>query len=445
MSSTEYVATTTAAKEYPAHSRRSTLSGFIGTALEYYDFVIYGLAAATVFNTLFFPSINPTLGLLASFATYAVGFAVRPIGGLWLGALGDRIGRKKILVITIVLMGVSTFIIGLLPTYAQIGIWAPILLLTMRIFQGFGAGAELASASALLVESAPVERRGFIGSLLCIGTNTGTLIASTVWLAVSLLPQEQLLSWGWRLPFLASFLVAAWGLWMRRGVQESATFTEVAKKQEHKSLKQIYAGVFGQGRKAFLTCFGLRLGEGGTSIIYQVFLVGYIATLPNATKATGTMALVIASIFAYLSIPIIGKLIDRHGRRPVFMALAGFQTLFAFPGLYMINTGNQYLIILAFVLAFGTCVLGMYAIASSWMAEMFGSRYRLAGITASKEIGGLLGAGIAPFVCAALMSTFQAWWPIALYITVLAGISFVSACLAPETIGRDLVDERDAV
>lgn len=428
-----------------ATSHRSTLSGFLGTALEYYDFVIYGLAAATVFNTLFFSAAGPTLGLLASFATYAVGFAVRPIGGLLLGAIGDRLGRKYILVVTILLMGVSTFAIGLLPTYAQIGIWAPILLLALRMLQGFGAGAELASASTLLVESAPADKRGFIGSILCIGTNTGTLIASAVWLLVTLLPTEQLLSWGWRLPFLASFLVAMWGLWMRRSVEESPTFIEVAAKQERKTIRQIYSGVFGRGRKAFFTCFGLRFGEGGTSIVYQVFLVGYIGTLANSSKSTGTMALIIASLFAYLSIPLVGKLIDAYGRKPIYIALSGFQTLFAFPGLYMINTGSTPLIVIAFVLAFGTCVLGMYAIESAWMAEMFGSRHRLAGITAAKEIGGLLGAGIAPFICAALVSYFGTWWPIAVYIMVLAGVSFISACLAPETRTRDLVDDRDAL
>ncbi len=427
-----------------ATSHRSTLSGFLGTALEYYDFVIYGLAAATVFNTLFFPAANPTLGLLASFATYAVGFAVRPLGGLLLGAVGDRLGRKYILVVTIVLMGVSTFAIGLLPTYAQTGVWAPILLLVLRMLQGFGAGAELASASTLLVESAPTDKRGFIGSILCIGTNTGTLIASAVWLLVTLLPSEQLLSWGWRLPFLASFLVAMWGLWMRRGVEESPTFVEVAAKQERKTIREIYRGVFGRGRKAFLTCFGLRLGEGGTSVVYQVFLVGYIGTLSNSSKSIGTMALIVASIFAYLSIPVVGKLIDIYGRKPIYIVLSGFQALFAFPGVYMINTGSTPLIMIAFVLAFGTCVLGMYAIESAWMAEMFGSRHRLAGITASKEIGGLLGAGIAPFICAALVSYFNTWWPIAGYITVLAAISLISACLAPETRTRDLVDERDA-
>lgn len=424
---------------------RSTLAGTLGTALEYYDFVLYGLAAAIVFNQLFFPSVSPMVGLLASFATYAVGFAARPIGGLVLGAIGDRVGRKHVLVITIVLMGVASFAIGLLPTYEQIGIWAPVLLVLLRVLQGFGAGAELASASTLLVESAPAQRRGLFGALLCIGTNAGTLIASGVWLLVSTLPDEILFTWGWRIPFLASILIAAWGLWTRRNVDESETFEEVAERQRSLTIRQVYGGVFTTGRRAFLTCFGLRIGEGGTSIVYQVFLVGYIATLPGLSRGTGTMALMIASAVAFLTIPLIGHLTDRIGRRPVYRVLAGLQVVFAFPGLIMINSGNFALIIVAFVIAFTIAVLGMYTVESAWMAEMFGSRYRLAGITASKELGGLLGAGIAPFICAALTAWIGHWWPIALYVMLLALVSLISSLLAPETRGRDLVTEEDAI
>jgi len=440
---------TVAAEQPVAHGRtlvRSTLSGTFGTALEYYDFVIYGLAAATVFNALFFPEVSPTIGLLASFATYSVGFFARPVGGLILGALGDRIGRKAILVFTIVAMGLSTFAIGLLPTHAQIGIWAPLLLLLLRITQGFGAGAELASASTLLVESAPPPRRGLLGSLVCIGTNTGTLVASGVWLTVTMLPEDAFMSWGWRLPFLVSIGIAAWGLWIRRRVQESPTFTEVASEQQHKKFTEIYGGVITGGRKAFLSCFGLRIGEAGTSILYQVFLVGYIATLPGVDASTGTLAVVVASLVGYVTIPLVGYLIDKVGRRPVFRWLSGFQLAFAFPGIYLVNTGNTALILTAFILAFSTAVLGMYAIESAWMAEIFGSHHRLAGVTAAKELGGVLGGGIAPMVASALTAAFvDHWWPIAAYVALLAGVSFVSSLYAPETKGRNLLHRNDAI
>lgn len=424
---------------------KGTASSVIGTALEYYDFAIYGLAAATVFNQLFFPGSDPAVGLIASLATYAVGFAARPIGGLILGGLGDKIGRKYILYITILLMGISTFCIGLLPTYAHIGIWAPLLLVLLRVLQGFGAGAELASASTLLVESAPRTQRGFVGSFLSIGSNTGTLIASTVWLVVSLLPSEQLLSWGWRLPFLASFLVALWGLYIRRGVKESPAFSEVAERQSKATLKEIYSGVFGPGRGAFLRCLGLRIGEVGPSMIFQVFLIGYIANLPNATKTTGTLALVLASVFCYFTIPVVGKLCDRFGRRLVHMSLTGFLILFAIPAFAMVSTGNPVLITLSFMLGFSVSIMGMYVIESPWMAEMFGSRYRLAGVTASKEIGSLIGGAFAPFICAALVARYGSWWPVAIYVIVLAAISLISAFLSPETKERDLILDHDAV
>lgn len=424
---------------------KNAFSGFLGTALEYYDFVIYGLAAATVFNTLFFPDVSPAMGLLASFATYAIGFAVRPLGGIILGGLGDKIGRQKILVITIMMMGIATFLIGFLPDFQSIGIWAPILLVVLRVIQGFGAGAELSSASILLVESAPTHQRGFIGSLLCMGTNTGTLLASGVWLLVTLLPHEDLISWGWRIPFFLSFFVALYGLWLRRSVQESHTFTEISKKNKKKTIRSIYTDLLKKGRKTFFLCVGLRLGEAGPSAIWQVFLVGYIATVEGATKTTGTLALVFASILGFVTIPVVGKLIDHYGRKPMYIILSAIQALFAFPGLYMINTGNQYLIFIAFFVGLSIGVLGMYATASAWMAELFGSRYRLVGITAAKEVGGLLGSGIAPMVCASLITYFGSWKAVSVYIIVLALISFICACIAPRTKGRDLVHEHDAL
>jgi MHS family metabolite:H+ symporter-like MFS transporter len=417
----------------------------IGTALEYYDFAIYGLAAATVFNRIFFPASDPAVGLIASLAAYAVGFAVRPLGGLLLGGLGDRIGRKYILYITIFLMGISTFCIGLLPTYQTIGIYAPILLVFMRIVQGFGAGAELASGATLLVESAAVNKRGYIGGLLSIGSNTGTLIAATCWYFVSLMPEGPLLSWGWRLPFLASCIVTLWGLWIRRRMDESPTFMDVADRQAKATLQEIYRGVFGTGRRAFLACLGIRIGEVGPSMIIQVFLIGYIANLPNGSKATGTLALILASVACYLTIPVVGKLSDMFGRRLVHRSLTGVLILFAFPALYMVHTGNVVLIVIAFIVAFSIADMGMYVVENVWMAEMFGSRYRLGGVTGAKEIGGLIGGAFAPVICAALVVHFGSWWPVATYIVLLGLVAFVSGTLARETRERSLIDEADAL
>lgn len=426
---------------------KSAFSGFLGTALEYYDFVIYGLAAATVFNTLFFPEgTSPAIGLLASFATYAIGFAVRPIGGLILGGLGDKIGRQKVMVMTILMMGIATFFIGLLPSYHTIGYWAPVLLVLLRMIQGFGAGAEMSSASILLVETAPTKHRGFMGSLLCLGTNAGTLVASGVWLAVSLLPHDDLMSWGWRIPFFLSCVVALYGLWVRKDIKESHTFHAISKKHKKKTVMSIYKDLIKKGRKTLLLCLCLRIGDAGPSIIWQVFLVGYIASMNNIEdKTTGTTALIIASLIGFITIPLIGRLIDRIGRKPVYIALSGLQVLFAFPALYLINTGNKYYIFFAFFIGVSIAALGMFATSASWMAEMFGSRYRLVGITAAKEVGGLLGAGIAPMVCSGLLAYFGSWIAISVYFTVLSLFSFIAALIAPRTAGRNLVHEHDAV
>lgn len=424
---------------------RATLGGALGTTLEYYDYVIYGLATALVFNRLFYSELPTEIGFIAGFATYAVGFAVRPIGGLLLSAIGDRIGRKYIMVLTIVLMGASTFAIGLLPTYAQIGVWAPLLLVLCRMVQGFSAGAELASASTLMVETAPVKHRGFIGSFVSFGTNGGSLLASAVWLLVSLMPDEQFLSWGWRVPFLASVFVTMIGLWVRRHLKESNVFESVADRQRKVPLLKVYRGFFMTGWRTFLLNFGMRTGEAGTSVIYQVFLISYVAKLPGLNSSAGATALFVSALFGVVLIPLLGGLSDRIGRRNTFLLLAGIQLLFSVPGLLLINTGEMWAIVLAFVIASVICVQGMYATESAYMVEMYGLRHRLTGVTAAKEMGGLIGAGFAPLIAATLFAAVGHWWVISAYIAVLMVITLVSAWLAPETRGRDLTIDEDAV
>ncbi|MGC2942546.1 MFS transporter [Brevibacterium sp. FAM 24638] len=424
---------------------RATFAGMFGTTLEYYDYVIYGLATALIFNQLFYSNLPPEVGFIVGFGTYAVGFLVRPVGGLILGAIGDRIGRKFIMVLTIILMGCGTFAIGILPTYEQVGVVAPLLLLLCRLVQGFATGAELSSASSLMVESAHPKHRGFVGSFVSFGTNGGSLLASGVWLLISTLPEEALMSWGWRLPFLGSILVTLLGLWIRKGVKESNVFESVAERQRQVSVTSLYKRFFRTGWRSFLVCFGLRIGEGGTSALYQVFLVGYVATLPGQTSSTGAMALMAASIMGVVSIPIVGLITDKVGRRKVYLTLAAIQIIFAFPGIMLIETGQTWAIVCAFLIASGLCVQGMYAAESAYMVEMFGLRHRLTGVTASKELGGLAGAGIAPLIIASLLAIFDHWWVIGAYIALLALVGFCSAVISPEVQGRDLTIDEDAI
>lgn len=443
------MSTTQTSKPVQAETRaaimRTTLGGALGTTLEYYDYVIYGLATALIFNQLFYSDLPPALGFIAGFATYAVGFAVRPIGGILLGIIGDKIGRKFIMVLTIAMMGVATFAIGLLPTYAQIGIWAPILLVVCRMIQGFSAGAELASASSLMVETAPVKHRGFIGSFISFGTNGGSLLASAVWLLVSLMPEDIFLSWGWRIPFLASILVTFIGLWVRRHLKESNVFETVADRQRRVPFIQVFRGFLKTGWRAFLLNFGMRTGEAGTSVIYQVFLISYVATLPGLDSKAGAAALFISALSGVVLIPLLGGLSDRIGRRNTFLLLGGIQLIFAVPGLLLINTGQMWAIVLAYIVASVICVQGMYATESAYMVEMYGLKHRLTGVTAAKEIGGMVGAGFAPVIAATLFAVVGHWWVISAYIAVLMVITLVSAFFAPETRGRDLTIDEDAV
>jgi len=419
---------------------RAIFSGWAGTSLEYFDFQLYGLASALVFSRLFFPQLDPAMGLLSSFGTYSIGFLARPLGALFFGRLGDRRGRKYVLVVTVTLMGFATCGIGLLPTYATIGLWAPILLVVLRMAQGFGAGAELAGASVLLAEYAPSKFRGLVSSFACIGTNTGTLLASGTWLLLITLPEDQLLSWGWRIPFLASILLAVVALIIRRKLSETPVFQTVASNdtlavEDRTPIKD----AFTQGRRPFFLSLGMRMGESGPSSIYQSFLLGYIATVLLMDKSVGTRALFIASFIGFVTVPLAGWLSDRFGRRIVYRVVSGFQTAFAFPALLLLNTKDPFIV--SAVLIVGVCVgvLGLYSVQSSYLPELFGSRYRYSGLAAAKEFGSIVSGGIAPLVGAALLAAFSnSWIPIAIYLTLLAGIGFVTTFFAPETVGRDL-------
>ncbi|MGZ3357662.1 MAG: MFS transporter, partial [Isosphaeraceae bacterium] len=326
------------------------VSGWLGTAMEFMDFQLYSLAAAIVFNKIFFPDVSPVIGLIAAMATYGVGYVARLVGAVYFGRMGDRIGRKKVLFITIALMGASTTLIGALPTYAMIGIWAPILLVVLRLIQGFGAGAEIAGATVMLAEFAPVRRRGLIASLVCLGTNSGTLAASGLWaILVSVLPQDQLLSWGWRLPFLASFLIMIFAVWIRRSIKESPVFdqradvvdgvalskNDIVRETSGPATSTIEAALHQRKGKAFLIALGLRFGQAGNSGLVQTFLVGYLATVLLVDKSVGTSAIVYGSLLGFLTIPVMGLLGDRFGRKPLYMVLSALTALFAIPMMLM--------------------------------------------------------------------------------------------------------------
>ncbi|MGI3200263.1 MFS transporter [Streptomyces sp. GLT-R25] len=427
------------------------------------DFQLYSLAAAIVFNKIFFPDVSPAIGLIAAMATYGVGYVARLAGAVYFGRMGDRIGRKKVLFLTILLMGASTTLIGALPTYATIGILAPILLVVLRLVQGFGAGAEIAGATVMLAEYAPVKKRGLISSLVSLGTNSGTLAASGLWaILLAVLSEDQLLSWGWRLPFLLSFGLMIFAVWIRRSLKESPVFEErpdvvdgvalardevesaIATADEHKG-SVLAAGIRQRKGKAFFLALGLRFGQAGNSGLMQTFLVGYIATNLAVGRSVPTDAIVYGSLLGFATVPVIGLLGDRFGRRPVYLALSALTVVLAFPVMLLITSGSTPGIMLGMVLGLNVGVLGLFSLESVTMAELFGSRTRFTQLALAKEIGGILATAIGPVLAATLTAVTGSWWPIAAMLVVYSLITFVSAFLAPETRGRDLVRLEDAV
>lgn len=418
---------------------RGAVSALVGTMLEYFDFQIYGLAAALVFGRLFFSDASPAMGLLLSFASYGTGFLARPVGALFFGWMGDRYGRKPVLIITIALMGFSTTLTGCLPTYGQIGLWAPVLLVCLRLGQGFGAGAELAGAAVLLSEFATPRNRGLMGSIAAMGTNLGTLFAAGFWAVLALLPSEDLLSWGWRIPFLGSFVVLIGALIIRSQLSETPVFSETMLAEPVERRRPVSELLHG-GRRPFFLGLGLRIGESGTSYLIQAFLIGYVVSGLGLARSVGTTALLIASLVGFISVPFAGWLSDRVGRRLVYRLSSGFLVLFAFPAWAMVHSGSPIAIGVVVILSMNLGILSLFAVQSSYLSELFGSRYRYTGLSLSKEVGAILSGGLAPTVASALLIWFdQAWWPIAVYQVVLAGISFATTFLAPETKGRDLL------
>lgn len=431
---------------------RATMSCWLGTAMEYADFALYGLAAGIIFGDVFFPEATPAMALLSTFATWSVGFIARPIGALFFGWLGDRKGRKVVMVSTIILMGASTTLIGLIPSYASIGLWAPACLVVLRFSQGFGAGAELSGGTVMLGEYAPAQRRGLVSSIIALGSNSGTLVASLVWLAVVQMDQQSLQEWGWRIPFLCSSLIALVALWIRRHLRETPVFerkkAEVEAQREQRIAaqpQQVDTRGFWRRSRAFLTMIGLRIGENGPSYLAQGFIIGYVVKVLAVDKSVATTAVFIASLLGFLIIPLAGWLSDRFGRRITYRCFCLLLILYAFPAFMLLDSREPAIVIATIVTGMGLASLGIFGVQAAWGVEMFGVTHRYTKMATAKEIGSILSGGTAPLVAAALLSWTGHWWPIATYFAVMAGIGFLTTFVAPETRGRDLNDPNDAI
>ncbi|MGR5931935.1 MFS transporter [Enterobacter asburiae] len=423
---------------------KAAVSGWLGTALEFMDFQLYSLGAALVFHEIFFPEQSAAMALILAMGTYGAGYIARIVGAFIFGRMGDSIGRKKVLFITITMMGICTTLIGVLPTYAQIGIFAPVLLVTLRIIQGLGAGAEISGAGTMLAEYAPKGKRGIISSLVAMGTNCGTLSATAIWAVMFFaLDREELIAWGWRVPFLASVVVMIFAIWLRMNLKESPVFEKVNDAQTVQPDTSLGSMV---KSKSFWLATGLRFGQAGNSGLIQTFLAGYLVQTLLFDKAIPTDALMISSILGFISIPLLGWLSDKVGRRLPYIILNISAILLAYPMLSII-VDKSYApgtIMLSIIVIHNFAVLGLFALENITMAEMFGSQNRFTRMAISKEAGGLVAVGFGPVLAGIFCNMTGSWWPIVAMLVAYSVIGLVSAFLMPEVRDRDLSAAQDA-
>lgn len=428
---------------------RAALSGWLGTALEFMDFQLYSLGAALVFHEIFFPEQSAAMALILAMGTYGAGYIARIVGAFIFGKMGDRVGRKKVLFITITMMGICTTLIGVLPTYAQIGIFAPILLVTLRIVQGLGAGAEISGAGTMLAEYAPKGKRGIISSLVAMGTNCGTLSATAIWAFMFfVLDREELVAWGWRIPFLASVVVMLFAIWLRFNLKESPVFEKVNDTELAPAKAAANDSTIGAmfRSKSFWLATGLRFGQAGNSGLIQTFLAGYLVQTLLFDKAIPTDALMISSVLGFLTIPLLGWLSDKYGRRIPYMLLSLSAMILAYPMLSMIvdKSNSVSTIMASIIIIHNFAVLGLFALENITMAEMFGSRNRFTRMAISKEVGGLVAVGFGPLLAGIFCNMTGSWMPIVVMIICYSLIGFISALLMPEVRDRDLSLLHDA-
>jgi metabolite-proton symporter len=443
------MASATTAPPPPGNLKRIVAASLIGTTIEWYDFFLYGSAAALVFNKLFFPDSDPLVGTLLSFLTYAVGFAARPLGALVFGHYGDRLGRKKLLVLSLLLMGGATFAIGLLPTHATIGSAAPVLLTVLRLVQGFALGGEWGGAVLLVSEHGDARRRGFWASWPQTGAPAGQLLATGVLsLLTAVLSDSAFGSWGWRIPFLLSGVLVIVGLWIRLSVDESPVFKQALAQAEARKATQTTAGdaeklplvsVLRHHWRDVLVAMGARMAENISYYVITAFILVYATTSAGVSKQTALNSVLIASAVHFAVIPVWGALSDRIGRRPVYLLGAVGVGLWMFPFFRLIDTGGFGNLILAVTV--GLVLHGaMYAPQAAFFSEMFATRMRYSGASIGAQFASVAAGAPAPLIATALLDDYGSSTPIALYVIAAAVLTVIAVGVAKETRHRDLAD-----
>jgi MFS family permease len=405
------------------------MAAWIGSALEYYDFFVYGTAAALIFGKLFFPSKDPMVGTIAALATFGVGYVARPIGSFFLGHLGDKYGRKKVLILTLILMGISTFLVGCLPTYQQVGIAAPILLVACRLLQGLSAAGEQAGANSMSLEHAPANRRAFFTSFTLSGTQGGLILATLVFIPIGTMPEASLLAWGWRIPFYFSAVVVGVGIWIRKTLEETPAF-KAAQKTAPKKVKLPVVVLFSENPwgvvRIIFACFYSVI-----STVFAVYTLSYGVNQMHIAKSTMLTVVVLANVIALAAIPLWAMLADRVGRKPVFIFGTLGCAVLVWPYLWSIQSMNVPLIFVLGLLLSGIVYSANNGIWPAMFNEQFDTRYRLSGTAIGTQIGFALG-GFAPAIAGTLMKT-GGWTYVAVFASATAIISAIAAMTFRET------------
>jgi MFS transporter, MHS family, shikimate and dehydroshikimate transport protein len=408
----------------------------LGTVIEWYDFLIYGTAAALVFNKLFFPTLDPLAGTLAAFGSYAVGFGARPLGGAIFGHFGDKLGRKAMLTITMLVMGVGTFLIGCLPTYSQIGILAPAILIFLRLLQGVGVGGEWGGAVLMVIEHAPQDKRGLYGSLVQVGFPAGVAGSSATFLLLALMPEADFLSWGWRIPFLFSAVLVAVGLFVRLKLAETPIFARL--KAQEAIIRDPLVQLFKKQRKPLLISIGLKVSEVAWVYVMTVFSIYYATGALGLSKTLILNAILAAALLELVTIPLFGWMSDRIGRRTMYIGGAILSAFCAFAIFALLDTKNPVIIVVSIAIVVSLTHAVMFAPQAAFLPELFGTGTRYSGASLGCQLAAAISGGLAPIIATGLLGWSGKTWPISLYLVGLALITLVSALASSETNKVDL-------
>jgi MHS family shikimate/dehydroshikimate transporter-like MFS transporter len=411
--------------------RRVVTSALVGATIEWYDFFLYGVVAGIVFNKLYFPAADPVVSTLLAYTTFAVGFVTRPLGGVIFGHFGDRIGRKTMLVMTLMIMGIATFLIGLVPTYAQIGVGAPLLLLLLRVLQGIGLGGEWGGAVLMAYEYAPPGKRGFYASLPQIGLAIGLCMASgIVALLSSLLTDEQFLAWGWRVAFLISIIMVGVGLYIRLNLQETPEFAAI--KAKNAEVRIPFMDMLRRYPGNILKGMGARYIDGVFFNIFGVFVIAYLTSTVKISRTDALLGVMVSALVMIATIPMFGRLSDRIGRPRVYMWGSLITAISAFPGFWLMthSGGNILLVWLSIVVPFGILYASIYGPEAALFCDLFDAKVRYTGISFVYQFSGIFASGITPVIATALLKSGGGQpWQICMYVLFAGVVSAVSAAM----------------